>query len=366
MHKAIHRVLLATTALAAGLLPGRGWSDPPPTGATDIGAVQATGGAGTSTASTPATAAQIAPSRPPLSASQPTSVVGPDYIQNNVLPQQNYDEIIKFTPSVQNVAPVGPGLQQNFAETIRGFNYTQFNTIFDGIPIPGTPSSFAPETEAYFTGHDIGSVSIDRGPGTASTIGNATFGGTVSLTSKSPLNTVTINPYGTYGSYGTRLYGIEGDTGSVAGGARATIDLSKLEANGFLSGTATQRRNGFVKVEVPLNSSTVLTFVGMANNSRTNVPYGASTAEMAQYRIQLRPERQPALPGLHRLQRERVHDRLRVCRHSLHPPGRLDARRQGLHRLLLQARRAGRGPERQHAEPERQLLRQRSADESHG
>ena len=287
MRAASRQVLLVTTALAAGLLPPRGWSQAASQGApgapTDIGAVQAAGGAAQTATQAPATAAEIAPSHPPLGASQPTSVVGPNYIQNTILPQQNYDEIIKFTPSVQNVAPVGPGLQQNFAETIRGFNYTQYNTIFDGIPIPGTPSTFAPETEAYFTGHDIGSVSIDRGPGTAFTIGNATFGGTVSLTSKSPLNTVTINPYGTYGSYGTRLYGIEGDTGSVAGGARAFIDLSKLESNGFLSGTATQRRNGFAKIEVPLNSSTVLTFVGMANNSRTNVPYGASIAQMQQF-----------------------------------------------------------------------------------
>ncbi len=287
MRAATRQVLLITTALAAGLLPPRGWSEPPSDGATDIGAVQASGG-GASAIPAPGTAAEVAPSRQPLSASQPTSVVGPNYIQNSVMPQQNYDEIIKFTPSVQNVAPAGPGLQQNFAETIRGFNYTQFNTTFDGIPIPGSPSNFAPQTEAYFTAHDIGSVAVDRGPGTASTIGDATFGGTVAITSKSPLNTVTINPYGTYGSYATRLYGIEGDTGvvggaSAAGGARAFIDLSNLESNGFLSGTASKRRNGFAKIEVPLGSNTVLTFVGMADNSRTHTPYGSSAAQIARY-----------------------------------------------------------------------------------
>jgi iron complex outermembrane receptor protein len=283
MLKATRTPLLVTTALAAAALaqPSRGQSAPG--ASTDIGTVQAGGGAGGSTA--PGTAAAVAPSRPPLSASQPTSVVGPGYIQNNVLPLQNYDEIIKFTPSVQNVAPVGPGLQQNFAETIRGFNYTQFNTLFDGIPIPGSPSNFAPQTEAYFTAHDIGSVEVDRGPGTASTIGYATFGGTVAITSKSPLDTVTINPYGTYGSFATRAYGVEADSGAVgaANGARGYIDLQRDEADGFLSGTRSERRNGFAKVEVPLGTSTVLTVVCMANNSRTHTPYGASLAEIQKY-----------------------------------------------------------------------------------
>jgi hypothetical protein len=78
-------------------------------------------------------------------------VVGPGYIRNNTVGTENYDNIIKFSPSVQNVEPTGAGLQQNFAETIRGFNYKQFNSTFDGLVLPGTISSFAPQTGAYFS-----------------------------------------------------------------------------------------------------------------------------------------------------------------------------------------------------------------------
>ena len=129
--------------------------------ATDIGSVTTTDPTVTlNAAPASGSAGYVAPSRAPLSAAQPTSAVGPSFIQNNIAPSQNYDDIIKFTPSTQNIAPAGPGLQQNFMETIRGFQYTQFNTTFDGLVLPGTPSRFAPQTAAYFTSHDLSQVQV--------------------------------------------------------------------------------------------------------------------------------------------------------------------------------------------------------------
>jgi iron complex outermembrane receptor protein len=231
----------------------------------------------------PGSAADLAPSRPPLNATQPTSVVGPNFIRNSVTPTENYDDIIKFSPSVQNVEPVGSGLQQNFLETIRGFQYTQFNTTFDGIVLPGLPTNFAPQSEAYFMAHDIGSVEIDRGPGTASTLGYATFGGTVSIRSTTPKDTLTINPYATYGSYDTKLYGIQLDTGIIpnTNGVRGFLDVEREEALGALSGTATERRNLFSKFEVPVGDNTVITFVGMFDNDYNHTPYGTQAGQLS-------------------------------------------------------------------------------------
>jgi iron complex outermembrane receptor protein len=248
----------------------------------DIGTVNATDAGGAAAQPRPGTAAWSAPSRAPLDAIQPTSVIGPRYIERNVMPMQNYDSIIKFAPSVQNVEPVGAGLQQNFFETIRGFNYKQFNTMFDGLVLPGTLSSFAPQSEAYFMAHDIGSVRVDRGPGSASTIGYATFGGTVDILSKEPLNNFTVNPYTTFGSFNTWLRGIELDTGvrPEAGGVRELIDLSAVDGDGYLTGTATKRRNGFTKIEVPVGDNTLITFVGMVNTSFNQTPIGATQAQI--------------------------------------------------------------------------------------
>ena len=231
----------------------------------------------------PGSAAYDTPSHAPLDAGQPTSVIGPRFIDRNVSPTQNYDSIIRYSPSVQNVEPVGPGLQQNFYQTIRGFSYRQFNSTFDGIVIPGTLSSFAPQSAAYFMAHDIGSVDVDRGPGTASTIGYATFGGTVSINSKPPPDTFTVNPYASVGSFGTHLEGVQISTGLLPhlNGARGYADFEALDSGGYLTGTSTQRRNAFGKFEAPIGDHTTMTFVALANSSYNHTPIGASLAQIS-------------------------------------------------------------------------------------
>lgn len=264
---------------------GVGAAQAQPTGpARDIGTVSSTAGGVAGVAGPPApgaapgTAAELAPSRAPLDATQPTSVVGPGFIQRSVIPTQNYDSIIKFTPSVQNVETAGPGLQQNFFQTIRGFTYKQFNTTIDGIILPGTITSFAPQSGAYVMGHAIDSVEVDRGPGRASTIGYATFGGTVAIRTRSPAERFTVNPYVTAGSFGTLLRGIEVDSGGIPalGGARGLIDLQALDADGALTGISTRRRNAFIKIEAPIGANTLLTFGSVLNTTHTNTPIGAT------------------------------------------------------------------------------------------
>ncbi len=249
---------------------------------TDIGTVSATGGAEAGSLPASGSAAAIAPSRPPLDAAQPTSVIGPQYIQNGTVSTENYDSIIKFSPSVQNVEPTGAGLQQDFQETIRGFRYTQFNSTFDGLVLPGTISSFAPQPGAYFLGHDIASVSVDRGPGTASQIGYATFGGTVATTLTTPSNTFQVNPYATVGSWGVNLEGLRLDSGAIPqlSGARGLLDSQHLEGGGYLTGTSTLRNNVYAKVEIPVSDNTVITAVGMYDYARTHTPYGATLAQI--------------------------------------------------------------------------------------
>ncbi len=234
---------------------------------------------------TAGSAAAIAPSHAPLEAAQPTSVVGKNFIDNATIPSQNFDELIEFTPSVANLQPAGPVSQQNYAESIRGFQYNQFNTTFDNLVLPGTTSNLAPQSATYFTSHDLGSVTVDRGPGTASTIGYATFGGTLALYSKEPPDTFGAQAYSTFGSFGEQLYGVEVDSGAVAslGGGRGLLDLDRLQTGAYLTGVTTDRSNAFGKWEQPLGPNTLVTFVGMYNNSTGHTAYGSSLAELAKY-----------------------------------------------------------------------------------
>ena len=253
-----------------------------PAGQTDIGTATVSGSGTGSYVAAPGSAPAVAPASTPLNVTEPTSVIGPNYIQHNVVPTAPYDEIIKFTPSVQNISPTGNGLQQNFNETIRGFQYTQFNTTLDGIVLPGAPTNFAPQTGAYILPHDLESVTVDRGPGTASTIGYATFGGSVALQSRTPSDTVTINPYGGVGSFESRLYGLEADTGVLPslGGAKASIDVQREEGQGYLTSTSTERRNLEAKLVAPVGSSSVLTLFTNVDNARTHTPYGATLQQI--------------------------------------------------------------------------------------
>jgi iron complex outermembrane receptor protein len=253
----------------------------------DIGAVTATGQTSQedTIAATPGTAPYEAPSRTPLNVGQPTSMVSQQFINRATSPSETFDQLITLTPSVQNIQPNGPVAQQNYGESIRGFQYTQFNQTFDGLVLPGTTSTFAPQDAVYFTDHDIGQISVDRGPGTASTIGYATFGGTLAVQSKDPDQTMTFNPYVTLGSFRSQLYGLDLETGAQPslGGGSGFVDLSDTASGAALTGTSTERKNVFLKWVQPLGPNTVLTGVAIVNRSYGHTPYGATLAQIHEY-----------------------------------------------------------------------------------
>ena len=225
-----------------------------------------------------------APTATPLTVTQPTSVISQRFIENNASFSSSYDDIIKISPSVYAVSPNGPGLMENQILSIRGFVDGQFNVTFDGIPW-GDSNDFTHHTTSYFMDHDLGGISVDRGPGTAATIGNATFGGTVAVSSKAPNADLSVTPYLGYGSYNTQLVGAQYDTGPIAkyGGAAAFIDAESLSSDGYLHNSGQDRKNVFVKLGAPVSDTTVMTFVAMYNQLHQNTPVGATAAEIAQF-----------------------------------------------------------------------------------
>ena len=228
--------------------------------------------------------AQSAPATAPIKSTQPTSVISERYIKHNLAPGANYGSAISVAPSVFNVAPNGPGLMESQGLSIRGFQDGEFNVTFDGIPW-GDSNDFTHHSTSYLMGNDLGQISIDRGPGTASTVGWATFGGTVSVHSKTPPRSASLNPYLSYGSFGTRLSGFEMDTGVMPRyhGARADIDAQHLTADGFLTHSGLRRNNVFLKIQRPAGDRTLWTIVGMYNRLTQHVPVGATRAQIAKF-----------------------------------------------------------------------------------
>ena len=225
----------------------------------------------------PGAATDQAPSQASLTQIEPTAAIGQRFIQENVPATSNYDDIIRLTPSAMDIDPNGPGLQQDFGQSIRGLQYTQFSVLFDGVQIPGSPGNLSPQPAAYFVAHDLGGIVVNRGPGPASTVGSATFGGDVELSSRELSSTVRFNPYATFGSFGTKLYGLQAETGNLGGifgDGRLLIDIQRNESRGASTGTTDERRNLFVKYTQPIGERTKVTAVVNLDNAVTDTPYG--------------------------------------------------------------------------------------------
>src|ERR1700733_12407869 len=229
---------------------------------------------------------QSAPSQGSLVATQPQSIVGADFIQNNDAPAANYTDIIKFTPSVWTVDPNGPGLMENLGTSIRGFQDGQFNVTFDGIPW-GDSNDFTHHSTSYFMPQDIGNVVVDRGPGNAATVGDATFGGTVYVQSADPKKTMGLDTLLSFGSFNTQLYGVRFDTGEVDqwNGMRAFASFKTLSSDGYLTNANLDRSNAFVKVVQPVNDTTDITLVSNLKKVKQTPPIGATPTQMAEFGV---------------------------------------------------------------------------------
>jgi len=225
-----------------------------------------------------------APTSTPLTVTQPTSVISQYFIENNEALSSNYNDVVKIAPSVYSVSPNGPGLMENQVLSIRGFVDGQYNVTFDGIPW-GDANDFTHHTTSYFMDHDLGAISVDRGPGTAATLGNATFGGTIAINSKAPMAGLTTTPYASYGSFNTQVLGGEFDTGTIDkyNGTAGFIDGESLSSDGYLRNSGIDRKNLFTKFAIPLDGDTVVTFVAMYNDVKQNVSLGATAAQIAQF-----------------------------------------------------------------------------------
>ena len=232
------------------------------------------------------TGPQSAPSQGSLLAVQPQSIVGADFISNNVSPAANYTDIIKYTPSVWTVDPNGPGLMENLTTSIRGFQDGQFNVTLDGIPW-GDSNDFTHHSTSYFMSQDLANVVVDRGPGNAGTLGDATFGGTIYMQSADPKHTMGADALLSFGSFNTQLYSLRFDTGEVSqwGGLRAFLSIKNLSSDGYLTNAGLNRTNAFFKAIEPVNDSTDITVVSNLNKLKQSPPIGATPNQMAEFGV---------------------------------------------------------------------------------
>ncbi|WP_052408800.1 TonB-dependent receptor [Paraburkholderia acidipaludis] len=255
----------------------------------DLGSVQSTASSGSAISDTgnpnnPQSAPAQAPTQGSLTASEPKSIINKNYIENSTPPTANYSDIIQIAPSVSGITPNGPGLMETQSLTIRGFQDGQYNVTFDGIPF-GDTNDFTHHSTSFFNSQNIGSIAVDRGPGDASQIGFATFGGTVAIDSIEPSQTPAFTVLGSYGSWNTWLAGGQINTGDLQqwGDARAVVGYDHSDSDGYLTDVGQRRDNFYFKLDKPIGNDTLLTFYADYNRIYQNTSLGATAAQIAQY-----------------------------------------------------------------------------------
>ena len=216
------------------------------------------------------TAAALAPSQGNLAAMEPESILNSNYIQTIASPKSDYLALLELTPSAINASPNGAGLSSK-SGTIRGFQDGEYNVTFDGIPF-SDPGAFGHATTAFFPAPTLGEVIVDRGPGTASTLGNATFGGTVALYSEPTTDQPSGRLSTMYGTGNTWQVAGEANTGTIAstGGTQAFVNYSHLESDGLLQNAGLHQDNLLFKVRQPLGDHTTITAVADFNKTSWN------------------------------------------------------------------------------------------------
>ncbi|KXW57227.1 Fe(3+) dicitrate transport protein FecA precursor [Ferrovum myxofaciens] len=258
-------------------LPGTLW-------AYDLGSVSS--GAGNSNEAIPPaeSASANAPTQGSLTATEPQSVINRNYIENTQTGASTYVDNAAIAPGVWSVSPNGPGGSDQGGLVMRSFQDGQYNVTFDGIPF-ADGADFTHHVNTYFLGQDTGEVTVDRGPGRASTVGDSTYGGTIALRSNDPQGDPAATVRSQVGSFNSRLVGFQYDTGVMQnyGDASGFIDYNHYQTDGALTNGNERRGNVFAKFIKPLNEDTAITVVAMQNNTFQNASPGATAQQISKY-----------------------------------------------------------------------------------
>jgi len=208
-----------------------------------------------------------------MKATQPQSVISRAFIEDSVAPTGDFTNIVTIAPSVAgSVASNGPGLGEAKV-TMRGFQDGEYNVTFDGIPFADTNNP-THHSNSYFPATIIGGVSVERGPGNASNFGQATFGGSLNMVSRELMETYTFSPFVSYGSWNTRLFGAELNSGVLkeANDLALAMQYSHLETNGYQTHSDFGSDNYTLKAQMPIGNRTRVTLFATHADEQYHAP----------------------------------------------------------------------------------------------
>lgn len=189
-----------------------------------------------------------------------------------------------MAPGTFSTSANGPGLSDT-KTFFRGFKDGYYSMSFDGIPFNDTNDP-THHSWVFFPAQTIGSTVFDRSPGSASTIGPSTFGGSVSLLSPSLPSRQSLTGTVSFGSFNTKLYGAQFDSGGMGGGKlRVLVEGHQMTSDGYQTFNSQDRKAFQTKLQYAVNSNVAVTAFTSIMDLHSNTPNqkGATRAQIAQY-----------------------------------------------------------------------------------
>lgn len=273
--------LLSTSVLALGAAISSGVAHAEANGPVNNGIAE-----GSDIVVTGTHANELAPVTSSLQTTQPQSIISRSFIEDSLPATSDFNQIAMISPSVSGYGNYnGNGLSESKAQ-IRGFQDGEYNITYDGVPF-GDTNDPTHHSNTFFPSNTIETLIVDRGPGNASQLGQATFGGNINLFSRATREEASIEAKGSYGSYDTWLLRGVAQTGSIdaLGGTQAVVSAQHIESHGARSHSPFKSTNVFGKIMIPLGPDARLTLLGTYNENTFNQPDkdGATLSQVAAF-----------------------------------------------------------------------------------
>lgn len=229
---------------------------------------------------------EIAPVTASLQATQPQSIISRSFIEDSLPATADFNQIALISPSVtMNGGVNGAGLSESKAQ-IRGFQDGEYNITYDGVPF-GDTNDPTHHSNTFFPSNTIETLVIDRGPGNASQLGQATFGGNINMFSRATRDDASVEAKASYGSWNTWLLRGLAQSGAIdkLGGTEIVLSGQHIESDGARTYSPFRSNNIFGKAVVPIGPDVKLTILGTYNENHFNQPDkdGATRAQVAAY-----------------------------------------------------------------------------------
>jgi iron complex outermembrane receptor protein len=208
---------------------------------------------------------QAAPVKASLEATQPQAIVTREAIDQFVPQTGDYTQAVLLTPSISGSSYNGPGFYETKTQ-LRGFQDGQYNVTYDGIPF-GDTNDPTHHSTSFFPAATIGAVVVDRGPGQAGQLGQASFGGSINLFSPEVAQDAGGSAQLLAGSWNSWQAVLKYNTGAIDAlhGTRALVDISAFTTDGYLTNSISQGSNFMFRSVTPINDNWRVTLYSVYN-----------------------------------------------------------------------------------------------------